>query len=132
MSLVMHVLSRKRHLLRDTQIANAGDSLEMMSGGYYKATIHRVFQPPADQRGYSRLGLFYFASGDDDVRILPLEESPVLKRVGIVRRCADEDAPTMGEWRRARTKVYGLSELQRKDDVVEEQIVNGLVVRHYN
>ncbi|EJF58284.1 Clavaminate synthase-like protein [Dichomitus squalens LYAD-421 SS1] len=114
-------------------IANVGDSMEWLSGGYYKATIHRVFQPPADQRGYCRLGLLYFASGDDEVRIVPMKDSPVLKRVGITRKFADEDAPTMGEWRRARTKVYGIPELlQRKDNVIEEQIVNGLVVKHYN
>ncbi|KAI0708358.1 Clavaminate synthase-like protein [Earliella scabrosa] len=113
-------------------IVNAGDSMEMLSGGFYKATIHRVFQPPTDQRGYTRLGLFYFGYADDDVRLVPLVQSPVLQRVGITRKCPDEDAPTMGEWRVARTKVYGVSELKRKDDVVEEQVVNGLVVKHYN
>ena len=106
--------------------------MEMLSGGFYKATIHRVFQPPTDQRGYTRLGLFYFGYADDDVRLVPLVQSPVLQRVGITRKCPDEDAPTMGEWRVARTKVYGVSELKRKDDVVEEQVVNGLVVKHYN
>ena len=59
----------------------------MLSGGYYKATIHRVFQPPADQRGYTRLGLFYFGYGNDDVKLVPFAESPVLQRVGIKRKC---------------------------------------------
>ena len=76
--------------------------------------------------------MYYFGYPDDDVRLVPFVESPVLQRVGIVRKCADEDAPTTREWRVARAKVYGLSELQRKDDVLEEQLVNGLVVRHYN
>ena len=107
--------------------------MEMLSGGYYKATIHRVVQPPTDQRGYTRLGLFFFGSANEDVRLVPVAESPILLRVGITRKCADEDAPTMGEYRAARTKVYGLSELRRKDDVVEEQVVlNGLVVKHYS
>ncbi len=106
--------------------------MEMLSGGLYKATIHRVFQPPADQRGHTRLGLFYFGFTDDDVKLVPFAESPVLQRVGITRKCADEDAPTMGEWRVARTKVYGLSETKKKDNVVEEQVISGLVVRHYN
>ncbi|KAI0703872.1 Clavaminate synthase-like protein [Cerioporus squamosus] len=113
-------------------VVNVGDSMEMLSGGFYKATIHRVIQPPADQRGLTRLGLFYFGYADDSVKLTPFAESPVLQRVGITRKCADEDAPTMGEWRVARTKAYGLSELKRKDDVLEEQVVNGLVVRHYN
>lgn len=115
-----------------SQICNAGDSLEMLSGGFYKATIHRVFQPPVDQRGHTRLGLFYFGYTDDDVRLVPLAESPVLQRVGITRKCADEDAPLEGEWRVARSKVYGRSELTRKDHVVEEQVVSGLTVKHYN
>ncbi|KAI0752451.1 Clavaminate synthase-like protein [Daedaleopsis nitida] len=114
-------------------IVNAGDGMEMLSGGYYKATIHRVVQPPQDQRGYTRLGLLYFAYADDDVKLVPCAESPVLQRVGIVRQCADEDAPTMREWRVARTKVYGVSELKKKDERgVQEQVVNGLVVKHYN
>lgn len=126
------LLERTTHHLTSLQIVNAGDSLEMLSGGVYKATIHRVFQPPADQRGYTRLGLFYFGYADDDVKLVPFKESPLLQRVGITRKCPDEAAPTMGEWRVARTKVYGVSETQKKDDRVEEQVVNGLVVRHYN
>ena len=114
------------------QVVNAGDAMEMLSGGFYKATIHRVIQPPQDQRGYTRLGLFYFCLADDDVKLVPLVESPVLQRVGITRKCADEDAPTAREWRVARTKADGLSELKRKDDVVEEQVLNGVVLKHYN
>lgn len=37
-------------------IVNAGDMLEMLSGGKFKATIHRVVQPPQDQQGVERLG----------------------------------------------------------------------------
>ena len=78
--------------------------MEMLSGGFYKGTIHRVVQPPADQRGFPRLGAFYFALADDAVRLVPLTQSPVLQRVGIVRKCPDEDAPTTREWRVARAK----------------------------
>ena len=69
---------------------------------------------------------------DDDVRLAPLEESPVLQRVGVVRRFADEDAPTTEQWRRARTSAYGKSDLKKKDERVEEEIINGVVVKHYN
>ena len=106
--------------------------MEMLSGGFYKATIHRVIQPPADQRGCTRLGLFYFGLANDDVRLLPVAQSPVLQRVGITRKIPDEDAPTQEEYRIARTKAYGLSELKRKDAVVEEQVLVGVVVKHYN
>ena len=106
--------------------------MEMLSGGFYKATIHRVFQPPADQRGCTRLGLFYFCLANDDVRLVPRMESPVLQRVAITRKVPDEDAPTQEEYRVVRTRAYGLSQLQRKDAVVEEQVLAGVVVKHYN
>ena len=106
--------------------------MEMLSGGFYKATIHRVVQPPRDQRGFTRLGAFYFAMCNDDVKLVPLTESPILQREGVVRKVEDSDAPTMCEWRKGRSAAYGVSELKRKDRVVEEQVINGVVVKHYN
>ncbi|KAI0672039.1 Clavaminate synthase-like protein [Trametes maxima] len=113
-------------------VINAGDAMEFLSGGFYKATIHRVMQPPVDQRGNTRVGAFYFAMTDDDVKLVPFAESPALEQTGIVRRCDDADAPTMEQWRRGRTRAYGQSELKRKDNVVEEEVINGVVVKHYN
>ena len=121
-----------RVLTSRTQVVNVGDALEMLSGGFYKGTIHRVVQPPADQRGYPRLGTFYFALTDDDVRLVPLTQSPVLQRVGVQRRCPDEDAPTMEEWRKARTRAYGQTVLKKNERGIEEEVVSGLVVKHYN
>ncbi|EIW79588.1 Clavaminate synthase-like protein [Coniophora puteana RWD-64-598 SS2] len=114
-------------------VVNAGDALEFLTGGYYKGTIHRVRQPPADQQSYTRLGVFYFAMPDDAVRLTPLTASPVLQRAGIQRRFEDNAAPTMEQWRRGRTSAYGASELKRsKEDGVEEEVINGVLVKHYN
>ncbi|PIL28627.1 hypothetical protein GSI_08669 [Ganoderma sinense ZZ0214-1] len=113
-------------------IVNAGDAMEMFSGGFYKATIHRVVQPPIDQRGFTRLGLLYFAYADADVKLVPCTDSPVLQRVGITRKVEDKDAPTMQMYSSMRASMYGNSEVERKADGVDEQIVSGLVVRHYN
>ncbi|KAI0708376.1 Clavaminate synthase-like protein [Earliella scabrosa] len=118
--------------LPNALVVNAGDGMEFLSGGFYRATIHRVVQPPADQRGHTRVGAFYFAMTDDDVRLKPFAESPVLQRVGIMRRFADEDAPTTEQWRRGRTSAYGQSELKKADERVEEEVINGVVVKHYN
>ena len=104
----------------------------MLSGGFYKGTIHRVVQPPVDQRGYTRLGAFYFGMTDDTVRLVPLAESPVLQRVGVQRRCKDEDAPTMEEWRKARTRAYGRTQLEKAGGGVEQEVLSGVVVRHYS
>ena len=114
------------------QVVNIGDAMEMLSGGFYKGTIHRVVQPPADQHGYPRLGTFYFALSDDNVKLVPYTESPVLQRVGTKRRCADEDAPTMEEMRKGRTRSYGQVELKKRDDGDEEEFVSGIVVKHFN
>lgn len=103
-----------------------------LSGGVYKPTIHRVVQPPSDQAGYTRLSLFYFGLPDDKVKLIPLSHSPVLQRHGIVRRCEDDVAPTMEEWRKGRTAAYGTSELKQTEEAgVEEETINGLRVKHY-
>ncbi|KIJ63602.1 hypothetical protein HYDPIDRAFT_29394 [Hydnomerulius pinastri MD-312] len=114
-------------------VVNAGDALDFLTGGYYKGTIHRVVQPPPDQQQYTRLGVFYFVMPDDSIKLVPMRESPVLQRVGINARCEDSDAPTMEEWRKGRTSAYGQSELKSgQEKGVEEEIINGVLVRHYN
>ncbi|KAJ7677955.1 hypothetical protein DFH06DRAFT_563295 [Mycena polygramma] len=120
--------------IENALVINVGDALEWLSGGYYKATIHRVVQPPTDQQSYNRLGLFYFAMTDDTVKLTPLTESPVLQRVGIVRRFDDADAPTMEEWRKGRISAYGQTQLKASDPEgkVEEEVINGVLVKHYN
>ncbi|PSR85523.1 hypothetical protein PHLCEN_2v5414 [Hermanssonia centrifuga] len=107
--------------------------MEFLSGGFYKATIHRVIQPPSDQRGYTRLGVFYFAIPDDDVRLVPMSESPVLQKHGIRRRFEDSEAPTAEVWRKGRTAAYGQSNLKKaEENGVEEEYINGVLVKHYN
>lgn len=114
-------------------VINAGDALEFLCGGYYPPTRHRVIQPPVDQAGFARLGVFYFSMADDNVKLRPHAESPVLQKHGIMPLCNPEDAPTTGEWRMARTKSYGQVMLTAgKEKNVEEEIVSGVVVKHYN
>ncbi|KAG0696878.1 hypothetical protein DFH29DRAFT_180683 [Suillus ampliporus] len=114
-------------------VINTGDMMDFFSGGYYKPTIHRVVQPPEDQRNYDRLGVFYFSMPDDNVRLLPYVESPVLQNVGIQRRCPDEDAPLCVTWRKGRTTTYGRSDLKKgMENNIEEEVIEGIVVKHYN
>ncbi|KAG6884205.1 hypothetical protein C0992_006765 [Termitomyces sp. T32_za158] len=114
-------------------VVNAGDALEFMTGHFYKGTIHRVHQPPTDQRGLARLGVFYFAVFNDDVKLVPLQESPVLQRVGIIRRTEDDSAPSMITYRKGRVAAYGQAVLKEgKEKGVEEEEVAGVVIRHYN
>lgn len=95
---------------------------------------HRVVQPPPDQQGYTRLGVFYFAMPDDDVKLVPLvDQSPLLQRIGIEKGSNDE-APSMETWRRGRTAAYGQTELKPAENVkgVEVEMINGHLIRHYN
>ncbi len=93
--------------------------------------VRRVVQPPPDQQSYTRLGTFYFAMTDDEVNLAPLSQSPLLQRVGIKYRFEDGNSPTMEQWRKGRTTAYGQSELTKKGEV-EEEVINGVVVKHYN
>lgn len=121
-----------RHI-ENALVINTGDMMDFFSGGYYKPTIHRVVQPPEDQRNYDRLGAFFFSMPDDNVRLLPCVESPVLHRFGIQRRCPDEDAPLCEVWRKGRTTTYGRSDLKKGiEHNVEEEVIEGIVVKHYN
>jgi len=114
-------------------VINTGDMMDFFTGGFYKPTIHRVVQPPEDQRAYDRLGSVYFTMADDDVKLLPLAHSPVLRRVGIERRCPDGEAPLSEMWRKGRTTTYGRSELKKgAEKDVEEEVIEGIVVKHYN
>lgn len=67
------------------------------------------------------------------MKLVPHAESPVLQKVGIQRRCADEDAPTMEAWRKGRTSAYGKSDLKKAEqNGIEEEVINGVLVKHYN
>lgn len=128
----MH-LSRQNSNTDISQIINAGDALEFLSGGFYPSTRHRVVQPPADQRNIPRLGVFYFSAPDDDVKLLPLEDSPVLQKASVVPIFNAENVPNMETWRKARVASYGKITLKPgKENGVEEEIISGIVVKHYN
>jgi hypothetical protein len=69
----------------------------------------------------------------DHVKLAPVQDSPVLERVGIRRVCPDEVAPTMEAWRQERTLKYGRSELTKSaDGSIESEVIQGVVVNHYN
>jgi len=120
--------------IENALVINIGDSLEFLSGGFYKATIHRVVQPPPSQRGHPRLGVFYFAMLDNDVRLKPLEESPVIQREGVRRERLPQEGqePTMDEYRKVRISSYGKSEVMKGESGVDTEYLQGILVKHYN
>lgn len=63
-------------------VVNIGDAMEFISGGLFKACLHRVVEPPKDQSTYERLAVIYFcnpsATADLDPELL---NSPYLKEL---------------------------------------------------
>ena len=116
-----------------SQVINMGESMQMLSGGYYKAAIQRVVQPPTDQRGCDRIGVFYFATANNDIKLAPVKESPVIQQAGVMGQCGDEDAPTMDQWLRARTRAYAgqTNVLSQGGEDVREEILKGFYTTHY-
>ncbi|KAL4887881.1 hypothetical protein BDV59DRAFT_211779 [Aspergillus ambiguus] len=91
-------------------VINIGDTLEIVSGGHFKATRHRVFKPPVDQLQEERLSLVLFNSSVGDLRMAPASESGLIQREGCVcdqgvykefQRLTSEGklVPTNKQWR---------------------------------
>jgi isopenicillin N synthase-like dioxygenase len=89
-------------------IVNSGEIMQWFTGGYFKAAIHRVIEPPQDQRGHDRSSVFYFSVPNDDVVINTLlDRSPVLKKAVVEMAHKPEDAPTSKQWVSGRIKITG-------------------------
>ncbi|CAK7904090.1 hypothetical protein CAAN3_07S01860 [[Candida] anglica] len=88
-------------------IVNVGDAMEFLTGGYFKAAIHRVISPPEDQRAFRRLVLIYF-SGPKFSSVLDPDalNSPKLKRLGISKP-EEWDTITCGEWDNVKSRLFG-------------------------
>ncbi|RSH93583.1 hypothetical protein EHS25_007941 [Saitozyma podzolica] len=91
-------------------VINIGETLEIVSGGHFKATRHRVYKPPADQAHEERLSLVLFNSSVGDLRMAPVASSPLIQREGCIeeqgvykefRRLMDAGVPvpTNKQWR---------------------------------
>ncbi|KAI1614625.1 Clavaminate synthase-like protein [Exophiala viscosa] len=89
-------------------VVNAGETMLWWTGNYFKAAIHRVFEPPVDQRGHNRSSVFYFCVPNDKVVINTLlDKSPVLREAGVEMAHLPKDAPTSADWSHGRIKITG-------------------------
>ncbi|ROW05910.1 hypothetical protein VPNG_08025 [Cytospora leucostoma] len=61
---------------------NTCDALTALTGGLIKSSIHRVHVPPQDQAHIDRLGVLYFARPNNQVVLDPIQNSPLLQRLG--------------------------------------------------
>ncbi|ORY28195.1 hypothetical protein BCR39DRAFT_599155 [Naematelia encephala] len=93
-------------------VINIGETLELVSGGHFKATRHRVVAPPEDQMNDERLSIVIFNSSIGELRMEPAYESPLIQREGCIEsqgaykefkliRDQGVPVPTNRQWREA-------------------------------
>ena len=63
-------------------VVNAGQFMDWLTGGFFKAAIHRVAAPPNDQRNHERCGVFYFVVPNDDVFVSSCPPIPFRQKYG--------------------------------------------------
>ncbi|OWP04495.1 hypothetical protein B2J93_1354 [Marssonina coronariae] len=115
-------------------VINLGENLEVISGGHFKATLHKVADPPEDQRHEQRLSLVLFNGSKGDMRLKPVTESPLIQREGFVlsqgvfmqfKNLMDSGipVPTSKEWREAQIRTRMQIPPEERLDGIKE--VNG-------
>ncbi|KAI1811472.1 Clavaminate synthase-like protein [Poronia punctata] len=111
---------------------NLADSLEFLTNGFLKSSIHRVVAPPPDQAELDRLGVLYFVRPEDQLELRPVV-SNVLERLGYTSEGSDNGAVgiTAGEWVKARV-AKGVARSKARSEVKEEEILGGKVTKYYD
>ena len=100
---------------------NVADTLQFLSNGFLKSSIHRVVAPPTDQAHLDRLGVLYFVRPGDDV-VLQGAKSKVLKREGMLASEDPNDAIKAKDWVAART----IANISSKTVEVEKETLNAV------
>ncbi|KIR30163.1 flavonol synthase [Cryptococcus deuterogattii 99/473] len=122
-------------------VINIGETLEIVSGGHFKATRHRVYKPPADQLQTERLSLVLFNSSVGDLRMTPAAESPLIKREGCIeeqgvykefKRVMDlgVPVPTNRQWREIQiAEATDPTDTERNRVGADQVIINGKLMQ---
>ncbi|KAI1433165.1 hypothetical protein GGR50DRAFT_520775 [Xylaria sp. CBS 124048] len=104
---------------------NLADSLEFLTNGFLKSSVHRVVAPPPDQADIDRLGVLYFVRPEDDLELRPVD-SNVLERLGYSKTTAGSAVGiTAVEWVKAR--VANVARPQ-----TDGEITKGKSVKYYD
>lgn len=109
---------------------NLADSLEFITNGFLKSSIHRVVAPPPDQAGIDRLGVLYFVRPEDDMELKPVE-SAVLRKLGLEPEKGAANGFTAGEWVKARV-ANGVGKGKVRSEQKEEEILPGVKAKYYD
>ncbi|KAK7215364.1 hypothetical protein V2G26_003367 [Clonostachys chloroleuca] len=122
----------------DALTVNIADALQFLTNGFLKSSIHRVVAPPKDQAHIDRLGVLYMVRIEDDIDLLPIQESPVLQRLGLIGdEVLGEDGKPVkaGEWVKQRViRNLGANTGSGKGDnkEAEVEIIKGVKTTYYN
>ncbi|KAH6656994.1 2OG-Fe(II) oxygenase superfamily protein [Truncatella angustata] len=110
---------------------NIADSLEFLTNGFLKSSIHRVVAPPPDQANVDRLGVLYFVRPEDTLELRPVQ-STVLERLGY-DKSTDGAAVgiTAGEWVKARV-AKGVAKEKPRSEIGEQPIIGGKSAKYYD
>ena len=109
---------------------NLADTLEFVTNGFLKSSVHRVVRPPPDQAGIDRLGVLYFVRAEDDMPLKPVE-SAVLKKLGLNPEQGAAQDYTAGEWVKARV-ANGVGKGKVRSEQKEEEILPGVKTKYYD
>ncbi|KAL4899317.1 hypothetical protein BDW74DRAFT_171597 [Aspergillus multicolor] len=121
----------------DALTVNIADALQFLTNGYLKSSIHRVVAPPKDQAHIDRLGVLYMVRIEDDSDLVPIDESPVLQKLGLTgnKTLGDDGQPLKaGEWVKQRV-IKNLGESTEKEgdnEVNGVEILKGVKVQYYD
>ncbi|OCF62024.1 hypothetical protein L486_01690 [Kwoniella mangroviensis CBS 10435] len=128
--------------VKGTITVNIADTLSLLSGRYFKSSIHRVSVPPADQRHLGRLGVLFFIRPNNDVLVEVVKDSPLLKREGVYEPLEERKDPLdVGTWVKERQKhifknVYDITDAgQGKDGQERDELeaeVAGIKIKYWN
>ncbi|GME40731.1 UPF0676 protein [Neofusicoccum parvum] len=121
----------------DALTVNIADALQFLTNGYLKSSIHRVIAPPKDQSHINRLGVIYMVRIEDDVDLVPINDSPVLRERGLVDEGVlgiDGKPIKAGDWVRERViKNLGPTSSADGDNAVSDlEVIRGVKTRYFD
>lgn len=116
---------------------NLADALHFLADCYLKSSIHRVVAPPPDRARIDRLGVIYMVRIEDDTDLVPLQDSTLLCRLGLVEAKilgSDGQPVKVGELVRQRIvkNIGAMSSAEGDNEEVDVEIVKGVKIKYYD
>lgn len=82
-------------VVEDAYVVNIGEMFQLVTNGYFRATVHRVVSPPA---GVERISLAYFFNPKLETTLVPVELPAELAAEAPGGESADPDNPILANY----------------------------------